>query len=178
MNTKKRRKHSWQPFTAGILVVMMLVSGFVYYDHNRVQRPSSTATAEELRDHYRAHQCQPGSRKTLPLADGTQVTLNGQTTLYVPNDYGRNGSRTLILNGEAFFEIPRSRDLFTIKSDKLITTGYGGSVRVRTAENQAGATVHVLNGQFTVKKPTTLPPITSPKCWNAATKSCLTATST
>ncbi|UYQ91352.1 DUF4974 domain-containing protein [Chitinophaga horti] len=151
MNLYKRKRHSWQPFTAGIILVMLLASGFVYYDRDRVQRPSNAVSAEELRANYKAHHCQPGSRKQLTLEDGTRVTLNSQTTLYVPKDYN-NGKRSLVLNGEAFFEIPASRNLFTVKSDKLITTGFSGALRIRSADAQAGATIHVLDGQFTVTK--------------------------
>ncbi len=148
----KRKKHSWQPFTAGIILVMLLISGFMYYDHDRVQRPTLAMDPNTLRAGYQAYHCQHGNRKVITLADGTRVTLNSQTTLWVPKNY-RDSAHTLVLNGEAFFEVPANGFIpFTIITDKLITTGYHGALRIRSAESQPGATVHVLDGQFTVRK--------------------------
>jgi len=163
----KRKKTSWQPFTAGIVLLMLVISGFMYYDHDRVQYPSGALTAEELRADYMAYHCQPGSRKVLTLPDDTRVTLNSQTTLYVPKNYSTD-KHTLILNGEAFFEVPEGEVLpFTIKTDKLIITGFNGAMRVRSAESQAGATVHVLKGQFTVSKAYHSPTDNQPEILNA-----------
>src|SRR5690625_4822429 len=50
-----------------------------------------------------------GQRSNLKLSDGSVVFLNSSTTLKIPQDYGQE-TRTLYLEGEAFFEVEHDSD--------------------------------------------------------------------
>lgn len=92
-----------------------------------------------------------GEKSYLQLPDGTKVWLNSCTTLEYAGDYGR-ANRDLFLNGEAYFEVAKNKDLpFVVKTSgvsvealgtvfnvcayaedvQLMTTLFRGSVAVR-----------------------------------------------
>jgi transmembrane sensor len=63
-----------------------------------------------------------GERTSLILSDGSEVTLNADSRLQIPQDYGQN-TRTLILNGEAFFDVESNPELpFKVYVDDNIYT--------------------------------------------------------
>ena len=66
-----------------------------------------------------------GQRSNLKLSDGSVVFLNSSTTLKIPQDYGRE-TRTLYLEGEAFFEVTHDEsNPFIVISDGVYTKDLG-----------------------------------------------------
>ena len=69
----------------------------------------------------------------LELADGSKVWMNAESKLTIAKDYGQ-ASRTLWLEGEAYFEVaPDSKRPFTVHSGKFSTTAVGTTFNINTS---------------------------------------------
>lgn len=74
-----------------------------------------------------------GRECNLELADGSKVWMNAESKLTIAKDYGQ-ASRTLWLEGEAYFEVaPDSERPFTVHSGKFSTTAIGTTFNINTA---------------------------------------------
>jgi transmembrane sensor len=89
-------------------------------------------------------------RRTVKLADGSVVTLNGLTTLKVDQDYNSN-NRVLWLSGEANFDVARNKDKpFIVISGKTATTALGTSFKIRNYTGGKEATVMLTTGKVNI----------------------------
>lgn len=80
-------------------------------------------------DHYRAL---PGAvAEQITLSDGTDVLLAAGSRLSVPGSFGSE-DRTVVLHGEAFFEVEPSALPFVVKTADARTTVLGTSFNVRS----------------------------------------------
>ena len=74
-----------------------------------------------------------GRECNLELADGSKVWMNAESKLTIAKDYGQ-ASRTLWLEGEAYFEVaPDSKRPFTVHSGKFSTTAVGTTFNINTS---------------------------------------------
>ncbi|WP_346864065.1 FecR domain-containing protein [uncultured Draconibacterium sp.] len=68
---------------------------------------------------------QKGEQTSVILPDGSKVWLNVDTKLSYPADYGEK-SRNLELEGEAYFEVEKNKELpFIVSAGKVVTTALG-----------------------------------------------------
>ena len=68
---------------------------------------------------------QKGEQTSVILPDGSKVWLNVDTKLSYPTDYGEN-SRKLELEGEAYFEVEKNKELpFIVSAGNVVTTALG-----------------------------------------------------
>ncbi len=77
-------------------------------------------------------------QKTVTLADGTKVWLNGNSELRYPANF-TGKQRTVALTGEAFFEVTRNPNqpfIITTNKSKVTVLGTSFNVRAITAENE------------------------------------------
>jgi transmembrane sensor len=100
---------------------------------------------------YTLHEGTLGTRKNVTLGDGTQVILNSNSTLLVPQSFPAK-HRRVILDGEAFFEVPAADSPFIVKTDKLTATVLGTAFKMRSFLAQQGATAYVLAGKVKMVK--------------------------
>jgi transmembrane sensor len=86
-----------------------------------------------------------GERNSLILADGSRITLNADSHLQIPLDYGQH-SRTLILDGEAFFEVEHNPDspFRVYTGDHVYTEVLGTRFNVRSYETASNGRVDVV----------------------------------
>ena len=83
--------------------------------------------------------------KNIALADGSQVSLNRNSTLEYPEEFEK-GSRTVKLNGEAFFDITPNKDKpFVVETPAFSVTVLGTSFFVSCTEGRPEKVV-VLTG--------------------------------
>lgn len=76
-----------------------------------------------------------GQRTNLRLSDGTQVILNSNSSLRIPKDYGME-TRTLYLEGEAFFEVIHDEENpFIVFSHGTYTKDLGTQFNVRAYDS-------------------------------------------
>ncbi|MBC9930246.1 FecR family protein [Chitinophaga qingshengii] len=123
----------------------------------KLREPSSKTPSYSIADlkasgvTYALHQGKTGSRTEITLPDSTTVILNSASDLHVPSDYAK-GNRTVILDGDAFFDVKPGKDSFTVVSSILKATVLGTSFRMRSFASQQGATYYQLTGSSRVGK--------------------------
>lgn len=95
-----------------------------------------------------------GERKEIELPDGSKVELNANTRLTWDNNWSKTGVREVILEGEAFFEVVKSKaPQFKVISDEVSVNVLGTSFNV---SNRRGKTeVFLEKGMVTLELPET-----------------------
>lgn len=87
-------------------VAITIAAGFYFMDKKDAGQPMLSITVP------------PGQRANLTLADGTNVWLNARTELHYPGTFD-GPKREVVLNGEAFFDVPRKEGKpFVVHTDK------------------------------------------------------------
>lgn len=87
---------------------------------------------------------------SLYLSDGTTVTLKKGSKLQVANDFGIQ-TRTVLLTGEAFFEVKKDPlHPFLVYAGGIVTKVLGTSFNIRAYNNETKTLVAVRAGQVTV----------------------------
>lgn len=90
------------------------------------------------------------STLTESLADGTEVTLNRNSTLIFPKEFKEN-ERLVELEGDAFFNVARNPDKpFIIQSGEILVEVLGTSFYVNAKPNEAKIEVTVETGKVAV----------------------------
>lgn len=88
---------------------------------------------------YRIYQTPYAQTQQVTLADGTQVTLNANSSLYVPRWGGFEKNRTVMLEGEAEFSVTHTSDhrRFVVKTSSDFEVEVFGTQFVFYAREQA-----------------------------------------
>jgi transmembrane sensor len=99
---------------------------------------------------YLTAQSLPAKTKVVTLPDGSQVTLNANSSLRYPEKFS-NGQRIVYLKGEAYFEVVHDRKKpFIIYSGALKTQVLGTTFTVSAYNEQKPQSVTVLTGKVGV----------------------------
>ncbi|MFY0651705.1 MAG: FecR domain-containing protein [Cyclobacteriaceae bacterium] len=99
--------------------------------------------------------CPAGQKSTITLTDGTRVKLNANSKLTFPETFS-DGSREVILEGEAFFEVARDPSKpFVITSGDLKTTVLGTSFNIKAYPELNDIKVAVITGKVAVESNST-----------------------
>jgi ferric-dicitrate binding protein FerR (iron transport regulator) len=107
---KEVRLNRWIPMSIAASLSLIAVAAFFMLDRTTV----SSQLAEV---------------KTHVLPDGSTVTLNAGSSLEFPT-YRWSGNRTVILEGEAFFQVTKG-STFTVKNEQATVTVLGTSFNVK-----------------------------------------------
>ncbi len=137
-----------------IAASVMLVAGLVgywYFSQKTVMPTASTETpAIEAIDQKEIKVGK--TAKTITLSDGSQVILEGNSSLQIGQEFGQN-KREVYLNGEAFFQVTKNADKpFLVYSGKVVTKVLGTSFRIKAYDQDADVSVDVRTGKVTVFK--------------------------
>lgn len=98
-----------------------------------------------------------GQQKRIQLPDSSIIYLNGGSSLSYTDDFNRT-SRSVILSGEAFFEIRKNMDLpFTVRHDSLLTEVLGTSFNVSAFSDESDIRVTLVSGKVQVHVSSTMP---------------------
>jgi ferric-dicitrate binding protein FerR (iron transport regulator) len=166
----KRSSHtdSWSVLVAAVLIAVLCLAVAIRFITRDTWEPNSPTIPKHRKEvefiakttnqkeqkkwlHYQTHS---GERKNIKLPDGTTVQLNGQSSLaYLSNSYG-NGTRTVTLTGEAFFQVTKdATHPFIVKTtDGLQTKVLGTKFNVMT--NTIGQVkVSLLEGRVQISSP-------------------------
>ncbi|WP_163718647.1 FecR family protein [Mangrovibacterium lignilyticum] len=98
-------------YSVGIRVAAVLVVGLIITSIWLFQNPRLSTQAELMQ----TVEIPLGARTQMQLPDGSQVWLNSGSTLSFSNDFAR--SREVDLEGEAFFDVVKSKVPFEIHTD-------------------------------------------------------------
>ena len=91
-----------------------------------------------------------GQKSQLVLADGTKVWLNSGTSITYTNKFGEK-DRTIKLNGEAFFDVKKNKELkFIVSTGKIDVVVHGTAFNVKSYPADADISVSLLRGKVDV----------------------------
>ncbi|MDX1941035.1 MAG: FecR domain-containing protein [Saprospiraceae bacterium] len=89
-----------------------------------------------------------GEQQKITLPDGSSVVLNENSKLIYPQHFDKSNTRSIQLNGEAFFEVkPNADKPFIISTNLTEVTVLGTSFNVRAYEGETTTEVEVATGQ-------------------------------
>ncbi|MCC5905296.1 MAG: FecR domain-containing protein [Balneolaceae bacterium] len=148
---QKRKK---QATFAGLLKVAALIlvaftSAYLTYEF--IYTPSAEAAMQE-KAVLEEVSTNRGERANITLGDGTKVSLNVDSKLLIPRQFG-DDNRRVILEGEAFFDVTEDPDRpFLIESHGSITEVLGTSFGVRSYESDREVKIVVKSGMVALKK--------------------------
>jgi transmembrane sensor len=95
-----------------------------------------------------------GQRADILLADGTHVSLNVDSRLIIPANFGRE-TRQVALQGEAYFEVRHDAQRpFLVRSAGVVVEDLGTKFLVRAYPGETKATVTVGEGKVAVGRST------------------------
>ena len=92
-----------------------------------------------------------GEKSYLQLPDGTRVWLNSCTTLEYAENYGHS-NRSIYLDGEAYFEVAKNKDLpFVVKANGIDVKAIGTAFIVSAYMEDSQLTTTLFNGKVAVQ---------------------------
>lgn len=131
---------SWWKIAASVTIFLAVGFGIYRYTSKTTtpQAPAVAYTTAQTED----------TQQTVPLADGTVVTLNAHTTLRYPHTFS-GATREVYLEGEAFFSVAKdAAHPFKIYTGTVTTQVLGTSFNVRSTSKRV--TVSVATGKVQV----------------------------
>lgn len=91
-----------------------------------------------------------GQKADIVLADGTYVYINSGSKITYDNTYNKD-NRTLILEGEAFFEVAHNKSKpFIVKANGINVEALGTSFNVKAYNNSSVVSVILIEGKVKV----------------------------
>lgn len=120
---------------ASILLIALGIGGGLYFQNGN-------------RDNAMTKVVSPFGHKTMVLLpDGSEVWLNGNSSLTYPSDF--TSSRSIELIGEAMFKVARNpQKMFTVSSDDLRVEVYGTIFNVKTYPGDGFSEVALVEGSI------------------------------
>ena len=92
-----------------------------------------------------------GEKSYLQLPDGTRLWLNSCTTLEYAENYGHS-NRSIYLDGEAYFEVAKNKDLpFVVKANGIDVKAIGTAFNVSAYMEDSQLTTTLFNGKVAVQ---------------------------
>ena len=92
-----------------------------------------------------------GEKSYLQLPDGTRVWLNSCTTLEYAENYGHS-NRSIYLDGEAYFEVAKNKDLpFVVKANGIDVKAIGTAFNASAYMEDSQLTTTLFNGKVAVQ---------------------------
>jgi ferric-dicitrate binding protein FerR (iron transport regulator) len=130
-----------------VAAVLLVFFGLAYLFFHQVDQLEPQGEEEPI---YAVHQTEKGTKSTFKLPDGSSVRLNSGSELrYIKKFEG--DSRTVLLKGEAFFEVVQDKSKpFIVRTDNFLTTALGTSFNVNAFPGK-NIQVSLVTGKVTVE---------------------------
>lgn len=146
LETTKRKKTGssslWVKIAASIVFVLGML--YVSYDNHHQKQEPEIVYEEVIKENPK------GQKLTVFLSDGTKVVLNAGSKLSFTKPFHPE-RRTVILQGEAFFEVVKdSLRPFQVVSDMITTTALGTSFNIAAYPNDQHIHVSLTSGKVKV----------------------------
>lgn len=127
-----------------LLLVLLAVAADEYWYFRRLRQRAKTSPSMVFVSALR------GQQKTVTLPDGSTVWLNAASTLAYPVDMA-DGSRTVELSGEAFFDIvAKPSSPFQVQANEMSIQVLGTRFNVRNYPEEISSRVMVISGAIQV----------------------------
>jgi len=123
--------------------IAVLIAGFVFLYQNLNTKSAPVSDVEIIQKITTS-----GQKSTIMLSDGSKVTLNSASVIKYPKQFSVN-SRTIQLDGEAFFEVAKDQSRpFTVIANQVSTTALGTSFNIKSSVK--GLKVSLATGKVVV----------------------------
>ncbi len=122
-------------------VVLLLVIGS-YFSGRYLAKPDTI---------YQSVYVPPGNRVSFTLPDGSLVWLNSNTSLKYPNVFDGQ-SRTVELDGEAYFEVKKGQKAFVVQTGKYNIEVLGTTFDVEAYSGKPGFKTALFTGKVKLYK--------------------------
>ncbi len=135
--------------------IVMTDEGVSYLDGTGLDVAASGQPAND--DHYELRTPRGGNYQ-VTLPDGTRVWLNAQTTLRYPVRFASD-TRTVMLTGEAYFDVAKKRDNkgrvipFSVVTDRQHVQVLGTEFNLKAYPDEAVTTTTLIEGRVRVERP-------------------------
>lgn len=130
--------------TVALLITTGIAIWFFVINKDKIKYPADTSIS------WNERKTSAGEKITISLPDGSKVKLNSSSSLRYPADFNVS-TRTLSLDGEAFFEVTRNKEKpFIVVTGNIETSVLGTSFNVKSLSDSA-ATIAVTSGNVLVK---------------------------
>lgn len=106
-------------------------------------------TAAAIRPKYNTITTPKGGQFQIDLPDGSKIWLNAASSLKYPLIF-KNGSRTVELTGEAYFEVAKAKQPFVVKSDGQEVKVLGTHFNINSYADEGSTKTTLLEGSVLV----------------------------
>jgi transmembrane sensor len=140
------RKLTWISAAAAVLIC---IGAYFLFDQKDY---STTVPIYDAQNLNTAIRTKYNERKSITLADGSVVLMNGLTTLKIDEQYGKH-NRVLWLNGEAHFTVSKNKEKpFIVISGKTSTTALGTSFKINNYDTALPVSIMLTTGKVNIGK--------------------------
>ncbi len=99
------------------------------------------------RDQSIVYQTNAAEEKNITLSDGSTIVLNEHANLLIPTNFDKAATRTVVLSGEAYFDIAAdAKRPFVIRTDQSTITVIGTAFNVRAYPTENFTEIEVAEG--------------------------------
>lgn len=127
---KKSRSIDW-PFFFKAAAVLFIICSVIFGTYNLTD-PAESVVDEVVTVYTRTTKA--GEKLKIIFPDKSYVILNSNSSLVFDSDFGKK-TRTITLEGEAYFEVASNKDIpFKVHSGELVTTAIGTEFNVFSRE--------------------------------------------
>lgn len=131
----------WQRVAAILVVPLLLLSAYLLTE--RQDNANDLMHYQEIKSPY-------GTFSQIDLPDGTQVWLNGGSTLKYPLKFTQ-GKRDVYLSGEGYFEVHSDKENpFIVTTSRMVLKATGTAFNVEAYTNDSTTAVTMVNGRIDV----------------------------
>lgn len=132
-----KARFNWRNIAAAAAVTGLLAGGFWLYQRMNAHKAQTFIVAT-------------GEKRSLRLADGTQVIVNGGSKLTLSEDFN-TGNREVILSGEAYFDVAqKASHPFIIHTTSMDIQVLGTAFNVRSYPDEVADETSLIRGKVQV----------------------------
>lgn len=147
--TVNNERRFWSIRIAAALLICVLLGGIGYFSF---LWDAESVVAEQ--DNVRTISTQQDQHRLVTLSDGSQIRLNSNSTIEIPNRFPGN-ERVVSLSGEAWFDIARDESRpFYIQAGEATIQVLGTKFNVKMDETAQNIQVAVAEGSVSLKNST------------------------
>lgn len=117
----------------------------------RGEREISLGSTETARIEYNTLVIPNGCSYCVQLPDGTTVWLNACSKLHYPSRFEPGAERTVMLEGEGYFEVGRTGDPFVVKAGGVDVRVYGTQFNVKYCSGESLVSTVLVEGSVGVR---------------------------
>ena len=157
----------WQRIAAILVIPLLIISAYLYL--NKDNNLYDTVEYQEVKSPH-------GTFSEVRLPDGTNVWLNGGSSLKYPLTFKR-GERNVFLSGEGYFEVHSDKENpFIVKTEQITLRATGTAFNIEAYKTDSITSVTMANGKIDVAFGSSSPVAMVPgerASFNNLTKQCL-----